>query len=364
MRVVFVTLPCRGLRVGGVANKIAYTRQALMRKGVDVVLYNPWEDFLRDVDVCHIFQAHDSLYLTSLAAYNRKVPLVISPIFNATNWLVQRLVSSVATRIPGVGVSLRLRKRMMQMASALLPLSEQEKRITLKSLSGLDPAKMHIVPNGVEARFASASPDPFVQQYGFRPDVLFVGRIDRNKNLLSLLEAVRGSGLQVAVVGSAEGVDSDYHAQCVKTGQGFATFIGRLDHKGEMLASAYAASRVFVLPSHMEVFPNTVLEAGLAGCRIVLTKNTAMGDVLGQRADYIDPGQIGDIRKKVLDAHAREPSTELKDLLLRDYTWDNIAGLILDIYKTVLAKPATPAKEPSRPVDHADARTSDAEVRQ
>ena len=313
MKALFVTILDRGLRVGGARNKIEHTRETLEKKGVTVIPYSPWEDRLRGVDICHVFQAHASLHPYCVAAKNRSIPLVISPILNDPrfpSWALW-LASNWATKIPGVCVAHRLVAEMLRLADALLPLSPEEARFTLRAIGGLDPARLHIVPNGVESRFASGRPELFVEKYGFAPDVLFVGRVDRNKNLLGLIEALRGTGLRLAVVGSAESVEVEYFEECRRAGAGIATFIGRLDHRGELLPAAYAASAVFVLPSFSEVFPNTILEAGTAGCQVVVTRNCALRPALGDRVTYVSPSDTKSIRKAVLAAHSRPRSAEL-----------------------------------------------------
>lgn len=46
MKILFLSSPSLGLAVGGLQNQIFHTRNGLVRKGVEVVLNDPWEDCL------------------------------------------------------------------------------------------------------------------------------------------------------------------------------------------------------------------------------------------------------------------------------------------------------------------------------
>jgi glycosyltransferase involved in cell wall biosynthesis len=339
MKVLFVTLADRGLRVGGVRTQIEQTAPCLRELGVEVRLYSPWEDSLLGVDLCHIFQAHWSCHPFFATAKRRGIPVVITPIYIGEcrpAWFV-RHVLHYACRVPGFCVSHRFMEQMIQGADALLALGEYERQFLLRAIPGLDPSLLHIVPNGVEDRFARATPEAFIQRFGFAPDVLFVGRVDENKNLLTIINAIRGTGLRLAVIGSGEGLHDGYYEQCRKAADASTVFVGRLAHEDELLASAYAASKVFVMPSHFEVFGISAVEAALAGCRIVITNNGAIRPVLGDDATYADPRRPDAWRRAILEEHKGERNCALSRRLLAQFTWPKIAGQIFDVYKSVLS---------------------------
>ena len=54
-------------------------------------------------------------------------------------------------------------------------------------------------------------------------------------------------------------------------GRAASSWLGRLDHHDPLLASAYAAARVFALPSWFETPGLAALEAALAGCSVAIT---------------------------------------------------------------------------------------------
>jgi len=340
MKVLFVTLPDRGLRVGGVRTQIEQTAPCLRDLKVDVRLYSPWEDSLQGVDICHIFQAHQSIHPFVATANNRGIPVVITPIYIGNRrpaWFIRHVLHYLCS-VPGVCVSHRLLEGMLRGADALLALGEYERQFLGRAIAGLDLSRIHVVPNGVEERFARATPDAFVGRFGFSPDVLFVGRVDENKNLLTIIKALRGTGLRLAVIGSGEGLHEVYYEECKKAADASTTFVGRLDHDDQLLASAYAASKVFVMPSHFEVFGISAVEAGLAGCRIIITNNGAIRTVLGDDAVYVDPRKPDAWRRAILEEHKKQRNPELSKRLLASFTWPVIARQILDVYESVLSK--------------------------
>jgi glycosyltransferase involved in cell wall biosynthesis len=100
-----------------------------------------------------------------------------------------------------------------------------------------------------------------------------------------------------------------------------------------LLASAYAAAKVFVLPSLKEVMPLTVLEAVAAGCPVAVTKETAVQSLFSQYLVQLDPNSHASIREAVALAEKDGGSSKMRELLHRAYTWEAIGKKILHIYE-------------------------------
>jgi glycosyltransferase involved in cell wall biosynthesis len=334
VRVLFAAPLAFGLQNGGMQLQVSRTREALRALGVEVVDCDPWRDSLRGVDVCHVFTTAPELAPYVAAARARGVPVAVSPIFNTSERVaVLAAKARAARRVPGSFPFLNLADQVLASANAVLPLSIEEQRL-LERVFGVPASRSTVVPNGAEERFAGADPELFVQRFGFRPDVLFVGRIDHNKNVLRLVSALEGTGLTLAVVGSASPVDPGaFAALQARAGDG-VVLVGGVEHDDPVLASAYAASRVFCLPSLKEVMPLTVLEAVLAGCSVVVTRNTAMGSLLGDAVRYVDPRSVAGIRRAVAEA-AADPAGAgpLRARVLETLTWPRIAERLVEVYQ-------------------------------
>jgi glycosyltransferase involved in cell wall biosynthesis len=138
---------------------------------------------------------------------------------------------------------------------------------------GLDPAKLKILPRGLDTElFHPNRRDPaFFEKFGAHNGevrLLYVGRISREKDLDLLAAAYRrlrdeGLALQLFIVG--HGPYSDTFAKLLPE----AVFTGYL--KGEQLAAAYASADVFVFPSTTDTFGNVILEAQACGLPVVVS---------------------------------------------------------------------------------------------
>src|SRR5207244_860921 len=105
-----------------------------------------------------------------------------------------------------------------------------------------------------------------------------------------------------------------------------------------LMAAAYAAARVLVLPSELE-FPGLVaLEAGLAGCQVAVTGVGCAREYLGEHAEYLDPYSLDSIRQAVLACYARgaQRNTRLQEHVERNFLWDAVVRRNIEGYRMIL----------------------------
>jgi glycosyltransferase involved in cell wall biosynthesis len=102
------------------------------------------------------------------------------------------------------------------------------------------------------------------------------------------------------------------------------------------LASAYAACKVFVLPSLYETPGLSALEAALAGANICITKEGATREYFSDFAFYCDPHDINSIREAIFKAYEASKSDKLRDHILKNFTWNRAAKATLEAYEKVL----------------------------
>ncbi|OQY94096.1 MAG: hypothetical protein B6D41_07280, partial [Chloroflexi bacterium UTCFX4] len=105
------------------------------------------------------------------------------------------------------------------------------------------------------------------------------------------------------------------------------------------LGSAYAAAHTHALVSWLEVVGLVTLEAAVAGCNVVLTREHGARDYVGDAGWYCDPGDVTSIRRAVLDAHHAPPQNMLREHLLKTYSWERHAREICDAYERASALP-------------------------
>jgi len=112
--------------------------------------------------------------------------------------------------------------------------------------------------------------------------------------------------------------------------------IDGLDNSSDMLASAYAACDVFVLPSLFETPGIAALEAGLAGAKVVVTKFGGTTEYFGPMAEYVDPRSVESIRNGVLKALNVSKNPELREHIRKEFLWQRVAERTASAYRQVL----------------------------
>jgi glycosyltransferase involved in cell wall biosynthesis len=152
---------------------------------------------------------------------------------------------------------------------------------------GVPEKNITLIPNGVDTeRVAAATPA------NVSWDVIFVGRLHYQKNPQLLLEAVAHAcrthpGRRVSLIG-----DGPEFSRLKKLTQELrisenVTFLGEIKDRDELYRHL-KASKLFVLPSRLEGFPLTILEAQAAGLPVITTR-TQWNDT----SEYINDGENG-----------------------------------------------------------------------
>ena len=166
-------------------------------------------------------------------------------------------------------------------ADSIISITRVNQRYQLQN--GADPARMVVVPNGINvARMEGLRPTVVPPRAGLR--VGFVGRIVPIKDVKTLIRAVKLAaasipGLLVQLIGPTD-EDPDYFAECrtlVETlGLGnIIEFTGQADVRGY-----YATMDVMLLTSLSEGQPLVILEANCAGVPAIATDVGACRELL------------------------------------------------------------------------------------
>jgi len=224
------------------------------------------------------------------------------------------------------------RRAAIECAAVYLPNGQGEADL-LHDIYGMDPSRTVVVTNAVDEIFFEAAPDLFVEKYGLRDFVLCAGRVEKRKNQLALVAALRGSGIPLVIAGQPN--PTEYLDLCRRYADENVTFLGALSK--EELASAYAAAKVHALPGWFETPGLSTLEAAAAGCAIVSTDRGTAKEYLGDMVRYCDPKGLDSIREAVLAAYRDEPPEELKEHIRARCTWARAAESTLEGYRLALA---------------------------
>ncbi len=215
---------------------------------------------------------------------------------------------------------------------------------TLVENYGVNPEKIRVVHNGIDAKENSFLPPAFTsfKKMGYKI-VLFLGRITLQK------------GPEYFVRAAKRVLDYYPKAMFVVTGSGDmyefmvneATKLGVLKNfiftgflRGEDKERIYKSSDIFVMPSVSEPFGITALEAVSNGTPVLISKQSGVSEVLQHalKADFWDIEEIANKILAVLNYEAlpidlkRESSKEVCNL-----TWKKAADKVISIYNEFLS---------------------------
>jgi len=336
MKILFVCYPSLGLNEGGLQIQIRETKRHLEQLDVTVDLYNPWQCDLSGYDAIHVFSLAAACRAFVEAAVIQGIPVVISPVFNAyyRNWRLLRAQVRLGELLPGYASYLREAQRMLALADRIIALSHEEADM-LQRVFDFQQEKLAIIANGINGAAGSVDAQPFLQEFNLKNFVLCVGKIERRKNQLSLIRACKALNLPLVLIGPPNSTEPDYYQQCRQEADDSIKFLGLLKNDDPLLWSAYAAADIFALVSRSEVMPLSVLEAAASDCKILVTKKSAIKNILpeGEGVRFVSPDE--EEIKKMLDLiRSDRCQPDLKQMVQAKYTWQAVAA---DIYRAYQA---------------------------
>ncbi len=167
--------------------------------------------------------------------------------------------------------------------------------------------------------------------------VLYIGDINANKNISSLLKAVAmlkttklilvGKSFTDPVLAQAKAIRDEIKALGIENRVEIPGFVSE-DDKIKLLQTA----AVYVQPSIYEGFGLPVLEAMACGCPVVCGKNSSLVEIAGDAATYADVTNPVDLAAKISTIHptGREVSQAAK------FSWQKTAEQTFAVYQKVL----------------------------
>jgi len=309
----------------------------LRKLGADVELFDQWKTKIKLFDVVHCFGSLETRFWKEVKAQG--VKLVVTPIiWPELNWKkrIGKRVARIARHVWKHPRNPFKHFTDFHVPDLLLPNSDAEAQ-RIMDCFGVPRSKIRVIPNGVDSRFLNSNPSIFHDRFGLNDFVLVVGRIAPVKNQLTFLKAMRGTGLQVVIIGSPLSKASEYYRRCREVATEETFFIERIEHDSDLLSSAYAAAGVLAVPSIFETCGIAALEAGLTGARIAITKNGGTKDYFGNLVTYLDPTSEEDIRSAILTALSKPHNgDELREHICQNFLWEKVIRSTLQVYLEVL----------------------------
>lgn len=166
------------------------------------------------------------------------------------------------------------------------------------------------ISNGVALeRFYSYRPPQAIRlQYHLpsNPLVLYVGRMDKDKNIETLLQAapkvVKESNCHFVLVGDGTLLGKFKNMVDRQNLGRFISFLGSIDHDSEELPAIYQASSVLAIPSAVETQSIVTLEAMASGLPIVAADSGALPELVkdGVNGFLFRPNDAEEAAEKII----------------------------------------------------------------
>lgn len=315
---------------------------------LQVELVAPDPTHLDSYDIVHVFSASGGNHRMVEAAAELGVPVVLSPLI-AAGWdrssgeharqADHRMGKQTAWSVQSNYAQTR---RALQLANVVVALGETEKK-SIEDGFLIDPAKLRVFPNGVSAHLFDADGDLFRLRTGIHgPFVLMAGPISPYQNQLGMARVLADLGLPFVLLGDTRERDQDYLRQ-VRSMRGVTCLAG-MKHDAAMLASAYAAASVLVLPCQGDACARTVFDALAAGTPVISSGTLTLPDsafALHQVKWHDTEAQ----KTALLELTARPPTRAAVRALVRPYTWERAAAQLANCYMALAGREVAASRD-------------------
>lgn len=230
-----------------------------------------------------------------------------------------------------------------KVADRIIAVSEQTKKDIIDFFN-IDPTKIEVVYQGCNEAFKQTQ-DPSLfnlikktfqisNQY-----LLYVGSIEKRKNLLSVLKCLKDLPNQnLVVIGSGK----EYKNKCsdyIKNNklEKRVTIINGLSL--QELASIYQNAQMLIYPSIFEGFGIPIIEALFCKTPVITSKNGCFHEAGGPSSSYIDPMNTEEMREAILtilnDQEKRNIQIDLGFKHAQNFNDQIIAKKLMSTYRNL-----------------------------
>lgn len=221
----------------------------------------------------------------------------------------------------------------------LFDLTDNHVAVSLKTKRDLHSAGLrkdvHVVPNGIDFLRIQK-----IKKAELESDVIFVGRLIKEKNVPLLLKAVRLIKEEIPDVAAVIIGDGPERKSLEKLSKSLGVsdnveFLGFLESHDEVIAHM-KSSKVFLFPSLREGFGIVVLEANASGLPVVTVDyemNASKDLIINGKNGFVSKLNEKDFAEKILTAlenRRKIKSTAVN--IAKGYDWEEIVGRLERYY--------------------------------
>jgi glycosyltransferase involved in cell wall biosynthesis len=173
-----------------------------------------------------------------------------------------------------------------------------------------------------------APADLFPTLYNIRDYAIWFGIVEPVKNQLSAIRVLKEKAIPLVIVGRYR--DEAYMQACRELGADNVLFIEALPQRSEIVRSALQSARFYVELS-LEPPGLSAIEAGLSGCRLLLSESDWAHEHFGDKAVLVDPLSDSDIAQGVDRVLAQPVACDKLPKHLMPYCFPNALTPLVDL---------------------------------
>lgn len=197
-------------------------------------------------------------------------------------------------------------------------------------------SKSQIIHNGIDDFWLE---NQSIKRFKQKPnEILFIGKLDENKNILNLLKAFQKlkkvhENIKLNVVG-AGGSNESKVLQFAKKDASIKVY-GKVTSKKQLL-EIFDKSHVFALASFRETFGLVYIEALTQGLPILFTKKQGVDGTFKENIGVsVEPSSVKEIYEGLLFLLENFDRFEMPLIIRRDFGWDQVAMKYHKIFQNI-----------------------------
>ncbi len=190
-------------------------------------------------------------------------------------------------------------ERVLKLSDAIITVSNFEKNELIKQYPIIK-NKIYTIYSGINEEFLNCNIDYEKDDY-----ILYVGNLSERKNFHGLVKAFsmvyKEIGKKLIVIGTKPRImklNTAVKAILTNIPDRYIEFKGQVNDVGT-LKRYYRKASAFVFPSFYESFGFPALEAMACGAPVIASNSSAMPEICGNAALYINPLNVDDICDKI-----------------------------------------------------------------
>ncbi len=277
-------------------------------------------------------------------------------------------------------IKFNLNKFLVRRADAIITISETSKKDIVRFL-GVRPEKVHVIylaPKPIYKKILASGAGKKItngrllrevsKKYGLPEKfVLYVGDVNYNKNIPTLIKACKIAEIPLVIVGK-QAMDIETQGMGINDIKGIKDWVRFVLNKphpelahfkqilkafdisnnikrlgfvpDEDLVTIYNLAAVYCQPSFYEGFGIPVVEAMACGTPVVASRTQALVEVVGDGALFVDPkdpeGFANKFKRIIEDEKLRNKYIHNGKEVVKKYSWQNTAKGTMAVYETLV----------------------------